>query len=433
MSNWPKNSVPMELAKKQKSIFFRMILFCVAGMLLWSLGERVVKTIRTDATESIFAATNVIEKVAELNQQNVERVARNEDETLSYDIMGMSLESIYGDMLVAAKNVTHDNENKPWLEIQTALIQYVADLKMTHPQYNSDKASREEEFFASQSSFQKVLSAANDLKAMEKASLDAVYENEYGYFKLLSWAYGGLFLWVLLGLNRLRKWHTTKFRRIYNTGIHGALVIFLLAGSHLVFTVYTVEKNIEVAKSDALDSILSLNQAKNNLAMAYDNVAMFVLNDGEFSQARHREVANEMFDAVLVKKKTPVDLKKFSEPRTDEWSGALREAERNVTFDGEREAVAKAMQKFEVMKEWAYRVMETPSGAADAFEEGLLPYNAAKYAMEDVAKINKAHFLENIDKAHKRLLWMPFILMLMSILSVGLLYVFLRPRFEEFK
>ena len=283
-----------------------------------------------------------------------------------------------------------------------------------------------------------LLPAARILEDRSAAALETTYRNlqdRSARMRADTATAGVVTLALLIGL---QAYLARRFRRRLNPAIVAATLALAVLTTAAVLLANAETHDLVVAKKDAFDSILALDQAR---AVSYD------ANADESRYLVDPARARQYQDAFLAKTLQLVDLPgaqidtfdpdlataidHYQTNHTDiAWTGLYGTEFRNITFTGERAAAEKTLRQYAVYQTDDRRIRalvatgQLPAAIAfcTSYQPGQSNYAFDQYdqALAALIAINQTAFTTNIDTANRDLRGWTLIPWLTLVMIAGL-------------
>ena len=297
----------------------------------------------------------------------------------------------------------------------------------------------------------KLLPAARSLSDRSAAALEHTYQQQHHAASRMRDAIVVVGAVALTLVIVLQMFLARRFRRRVNPGALGATLLCAALVSSSGWLLSAQADHVRVAKKDAFDSILALDQAR---AVSYD------ANADESRYLVDPERADRYQTAFFLKTQQLVGLPGVTISTFDQrfattidayqadhtaigWQGFYGTEFRNITFPGERAAAQKVLTLFQVYQTDDRHIRALAGNgqlaAAIAFctsyQPGQSNYAFTQYdqALAALIAINQNAFTTNINSANRDLAHWTLIPWLALAGFTGLLGIGLWPRFAEYR
>lgn len=386
----------------------------LAAITISGIGSQrnAIKTVGKDAAPSVLLAQRIKDSLADMGANGVRQLLVKPGENPEADNGFEYRRQKLGTLIVdASKNITYgEQESKPLTNMVNGLTQYMLVIQQAREaNARGDRASTLAKFYEAVNV--QIQPEADALSKVNLDNLNRIYAEQKvnSVISLFLIAIAGLFLLGVLLVTQIFLYR--RMRRIVNPMLAAATVISVIFLGYTFNSLQTASSQLKVAKEDAFVSLYSLRQAR---ALAYNanrDRSRYLLDTG--NQAKHEQAFQEKINQIA----QPPNGQTLESTVTNNGAsgigltGLLGEEFKNITFDGEREAVAatvKALAKYLVIDEQIRQlelsgkhaeaiqlsVSSQPGGSSSAFEE-------FKVTNQKAMDINQAAFDKAIEQGFK--------------------------------
>ncbi len=421
-----------------------------AAALLLVVGEGTLrgardamKTVGQDSAPSILAAQEIGSAFADLDASAGNYLLGNKThQVAALQAFEKRRARLTVRLVDAAKNITYEEERAPVEAMVDGLGRYLEMVGESRFRKDKGDAAGAEGAYGAATDLmhQRILPAAAQLDKVNRDELQHEYaaqETRSAGAELLAGAVGAALLFVLVWAQLFL---ARRMRRLFN------LPLLLATAGSALFVVYLVTRiavaraDLKLAKEDAFESIHALWQAR---AIAYDangDETRYLLGalraasyESAYRDKVHRLTSEPQPGLQVLGSKTP--------PAS--YTGFFADALRNVTFPGEREAIAGMIHAFADYDRIDARIRALDRGGdhAAAVELciglGANQSNAAferfDQALHKVIEINRAEFDKAIASGQEALATAAYLVPAASLLIAVLAFLGLRPRLREYE
>jgi len=326
------------------------LLFLIGALNIIGQQRNAIRTIGKDSAPSIIIAERLKDALEGMNAFAANELLTPPGQNLPAE-QGYRerYESLSERIVSVAENITYgDKERKPILILQKEVGDYIAKLQQArdaNAQGNTNlklKAFRD----ASDLMDNTLIPAANALKKANLVELETSYltqNTERGRSMFVIFALGIILLAVLI---TLQIFLFKRTNRILNLGLLAATAI---AGGFLLYTLHILSSSSEAlksAKEDAFDSIDPLREMRSLFYAAVADQSRYILDSALATQYEQefRQKINQIANLPLEQFPSVATAVKQNKPFTP-FTGLLANEIKNITFDGEREAVSESLMR----------------------------------------------------------------------------------------
>jgi hypothetical protein len=377
--------------------------------------RHAIKTVGKDAAPSVLAAQQIKDSLADMGANAANQLLVKPGSNPEADKGFESRRQKLGTLIVAAsKNITYgEEESKPLTDMVNGLTQYMLTIQQARDaNARGERANMLAAYYeAVKVNEQQIQPAADALSKVNLDNLNRIYELQTvnSVISLLFITIAGLFLLAVLIATQLFLYR--RMRRIVNPMLATATAISVIFLGYTFHCLQSASSQLKIAKEDAFISLYSLRQAR---ALAYGanrDESRYLLDTA--NQVKHEQAFKEK-------------INKIAQPpngKTLEWtvtnnvnpgfglSGLLGEEFKNITFDGEREAVIKTVKtlvQYLAIDE-RIRQLERSGKHAEAIQlcvsskpgDSNWAFEEFKVAHQKVMDINQAAFDKAIEQGSK--------------------------------
>jgi hypothetical protein len=296
-----------------------------------------------------------------------------------------------------------------------------------------------------------VLPAAQRLTDRSASDLEGVYRQRHGEAEGASWLVSALGLVLVGALVLLQRSLVRRFRRLMNPALLAATGLALaLAVSGAVLLTQEAE-DLRVAKKDAFDSVLVLNQAR---ALSYDanaDESRYLVDPRRATQYQQAFLAKsqqlvELPGAQLASYDAVFDdaVRAYQHDHTDvRWHGFFGVEFRNITFPGERAAAEETLLRYQIYQRDDRRIRQLVNAGrlrdavalCTSFAPGDSNYAFNEYdkALSRLIDINQRAFEQATGAGSDRLAGWTLVPWLGAVAIGALTILGLRRRLAEYR
>ncbi len=413
-----------------------------------------LKTVCVDSAPSVIAAQQIRANMSDLDGAWLTQFLDTSDVSIAASNLQMSKDAsvISEQLVVAAKNITYDGEEKSITVMVQNFSNYqalMAEAKTLH-QHHLEAEALVKERAAATIMQDTLLFQAENLDSINDDKLKAAYESSRTYstvtFVIVMLA--GIGLCAVLVQAQL--WLYDKTHRAFNPGL---VVATCLAAVLLVSTceaLHNSSGSLKGAAKDAFDSIHALLKARSEAmdANAAESRWLYDPDPSERSTAAGMFIERSTAIAFLPANTTYEDL--ATTFRTDDktthvsgFAGRLADELANITYTGEREAALDTLVKWgsymdlDTQIRSLERTFQHPQAVALCLDQnvGGSDYAFAQFdaSLQNTIKINTDQFEANRDSGTNATANMAAIDEVLAVLIVASTFAGLWPRMKEYR
>jgi hypothetical protein len=310
--------------------------------------RKAIQTVRKDSTLSIISAQNLKEALAGMDANIANELlapaGQNQEAFQGYQ---EQYNTTANNLVTAASNITYgDLEIKPITTVQIELGNYITKIQQARDFHARKDANLALVAYRQATVImdKKLLPAIDELNQVNVKALEDTYLQERSSVNnsvVYIFLTGGILVTVLISLQLFLSY---KMRRTFNPlllTVTGISVVFLI---HTLGSFSHAVNKLKVAKEDAFTSMYALQQAKAFAYIANAAESRYLL-DKTFA-AQHEKTYFEYIGKIA----QPPQGKTYDDVITElingksaesmgEFTGFLAEGLKNITFQGEREAL----------------------------------------------------------------------------------------------
>jgi hypothetical protein len=431
------------LQKLWRSVYLLWILdfaLLITAVVVADVHRSAMQTIGKDSAPSIIHAQEIKYELADMDA-NAANELLGEKDTRTYEKRRTDAAKA---LILAARNITYDGEDKPINDIQTNLGTYEVQIQKAR-----DLLERKDKDFllayrdAASTMDNQLLLNADALDDINDKELENAYESLSGRSGISNFVLLAVGVTFLSALVVVQKFLVQRMHRILNPGLLAATFVTVAFIGYTISVLDAESGHLKVAKKDAFDSIRALLRARAVAFAANGEESRYLLDS---AHAHDHEVAffNKASQLATVPESMTYEAVANSErnhQKVHGFEGLLATELRNITFESEGEGTnaVKTLKYFgdymDIDKE--IRRLEKSGKHDEAVKLCVGKSNDIfglfNDALEATVKINQYAFDKNVREGLADLANFELKALAVAIVIALLVFFALQPRIREYR